>query len=142
VESVHGYGETTGLAALPARLGWALVLVGAAALVLIAARWRRLGPPEPVERPLFPPRRAYVDALAATLARSRDRTAAVESVRSAARERLARRAAIGRDASAEAWAGAARAAGLTEEEARALHGHGDDDGIAAGRALARLSGGR
>ncbi len=142
VESVHGYGEATGLAALPARLAWALALVLAAGVLLIAARWRRLGPPEDVEAPLFPPRRAYVDALAATLARTRDRTAAVESVRSAARERLARRAAIGDDADAEAWAGAARSAGLTDDEARALQGDGDDDGIAAGRALARLSGGR
>ena len=102
-----------------------------------------MGPPEPPEEPLFPPRRAYVDALASTLARSRDRGAAIESVRSAARERLARRAALARDANDEAWAKAARAAGLGHEEARALvDGAGDDDGIAAGRALAHLSGGR
>jgi hypothetical protein len=118
---------------------WALVLLGLSALVLIAARWPRLGPPEPPERPLFPPRRAYVDALAATLARSRDRTAAVESVRSAARERLARRAALPRDADAAAWNAAARAAGLDDSEARALQDGSDEDGIAAGRALARLS---
>jgi hypothetical protein len=141
VETVHGYGTATGLAALPARFRWAIVLLALSALALIAARWPRLGPPELDERPLFPPRRAYVDALAATLARSRDRTAAVESVRSAARERLARRAALARDADAETWAAAARAAGLTDEEARALLEH-TDDGIAAGRALARLSGGR
>jgi predicted phage gp36 major capsid-like protein len=102
-----------------------------------------MGPPEPPEKPLFPPRRAYVDALAATLARSRDRRAAIESVRSAARERLARRAALSHDATDEAWAKAARAAGLADDEARALvDGAGDDDGIAAGRALAHLSGGR
>jgi hypothetical protein len=138
VESVHGYGTGTGLAALPARFRWGLVLLALSALLLIAARWPRMGPPEPPERPLFPPRRAYVDALAATLARSRDRTSAVQSVRSAARERLARRAALPRDADAEAWAAAARAAGLTDEEARAIQDDSDDDGIAAGRALARL----
>jgi hypothetical protein len=140
VESVHGYGTTTGLAALPARFRWALVLLGLSALLLIVARWPRMGPPEPPEEPLFPPRRAYVDALAATLARSRDRSAAIETVRSAARERLARRAALARDADDEAWIAAARAAGLDHEEARALVTEGDD-GIAAGRALARLSGG-
>jgi hypothetical protein len=143
VEGVHGYGEATGLAALPARFRWALVLLGLSALLLIAARWPRMGPPEPPERPLFPPRRAYVDALAATLARSRDRNAALDTVRSAARERLARRAALARDADDEAWSTAARAAGLEHDEARALiAGSGDDDGIAAGRALARLSGGK
>jgi Domain of unknown function (DUF4350) len=139
VESVHGYGEATGLAALPARFRWGLILLGLSGLLLIAARWRRLGPPEPPEEPLFPPRRAYVDALAATLARSRDRRSAVESVRSAARERLARRAALPRDADAGAWAAAARAAGLDDDEARALLDEEGDDGIAAGRALAQLS---
>jgi hypothetical protein len=89
VESVHGYGTATGLAALPARFRWALVLLGLSGLLLIVARWPRMGPPEPPEEPLFPPRRAYVDALAATLARSRDRRSAIESVRAAARERRA-----------------------------------------------------
>jgi hypothetical protein len=139
VESVHGYGRATGLGALPARFQWGLILLGLSGLLLIVARWPRFGPAEPLERPLFPPRRAYVDALAASLARSRDRTSAVESVRSAARERLARRAALPRDADEEAWAAAARAAGLDDEEVRALIGEVTDDGIAAGRALARLS---
>ena len=139
LEGPHGYGDATGLAALPARFKWALVLLGLSAIVLIVARWPRLGPPEPPDEPLFPPRRAYVDALAATLARTRDRNAAVEAVRSAGRERLARRAALARDANAETWTAAARAAGLTDEEARALQDTRDDDGIAAGRALARLS---
>ena len=138
VESVHGYGRATGLAALPARFQWGLILLALSGLLLIVARWPRFGPAEPVDEPRFPPRRAYVDALAASLARSRDRTSAVESVRSAARERLARRAALPRDADEEAWAAAARAAGLDDDEARALIGDGDD-GIAAGRALARLS---
>jgi hypothetical protein len=143
VETVHGYGTATGLAAIPARFGWALILLALSGVLLIVARWPRMGPPEPREEPLFPPRRAYVDALAATLARSRDTRAANESVRSAARERLARRAALSGDASDEAWAKAARAAGLADEEARALvGGAGDDDGIAAGRALAHLSGRR
>jgi Domain of unknown function (DUF4350) len=141
LEEPHGYGEATGLAALPDRFQWALILLCLAAVVLIVARWPRLGPPDPEEEPLFPPRRAYVDALAATLAKAHERRAAVESVRSAARERLARRAALGRDADAERWHAAARSAGLSDEEARALQDVTDHDGIAAGRALAHLSGG-
>jgi hypothetical protein len=141
VEGPHGYGVATGLAALPSRFKWAVILLGLAGLALIAARWPRLGPPEPPEEPRFPPRRAYVDALASTLAKTRDRGAAVEAVRSAARERLARRAALARDADDEAWAAAARAACLDHDEARALV-DGDDDGLAAGRALAHLSGGK
>jgi hypothetical protein len=141
VESAHGYGPASGLAALPARLQWGLALLGLSALLLIAARWRRLGPPQPPDRPLPPPRRAYVDALAATLARTPDRAAAVAAVRSAARDRLARRAAVPAGAPADAWRAAARASGLDDEQARALTDpDSDPDGIAAGRALARLAG--
>jgi hypothetical protein len=139
VESVHGYGTASGLAALPDRYQWALILLGLSGLLLIVARWPRFGPAEPPEEPRFPPRSAYVDALAASLARSRDRSWAVESVRTAARERLARRAALPQDADAGTWAAAARAAGLTDEEAAALTAEASDDGVAAGRALARLS---
>jgi Domain of unknown function (DUF4350) len=139
VESVHGYGTASGLAALPERFQWALVLLGLSGLLLIVARWPRFGPAEPPEEPRFPPRSAYVDALAASLARSRDREWAVESVRTAARERLGRRAALPHDADAVAWAAAARAAGLTDEEAAALTAEAGNHGIAAGRALARLS---
>ena len=46
VESVHGYGPQSGLAALPARFGWALIGLLLAALVFMFARGRRLGPPE------------------------------------------------------------------------------------------------
>ena len=81
VESVHGYGPQRGLAALPARFGWALIGLLLAALVLMVARGRRLGPPERERRELPPPRRAYVDALAATMARGKEREEAVRPVR-------------------------------------------------------------
>jgi hypothetical protein len=69
-ESIHGYGAT-GLGALPASWKWALTLAGVAAIVFIAARFRRLGPPEePASRPP-PPRIAYVNALAGILARTK-----------------------------------------------------------------------
>lgn len=70
VESVHGYGLGTGLAALPSRWKWTLAGLGLAAAVWLWARAMRLGPPEQRARALPPPRRAYVEALAATLART------------------------------------------------------------------------
>ena len=127
VESVHGYGPARGLAALPARFGWALIGLALAALVFMFARGRRLGPPEPERRDLPPPRRAYVDALAATMARGRDREEAVAPVRAEARRRLARRAGLGTAAGQGAWHDAALAAGLEEREAQALSGRAADD---------------
>jgi hypothetical protein len=73
VESIHGYREETGLAALPGRVQTCLLLLGLAALAFLIARGRRLGPPEAAARTLPPPRRAHVEALAAALARTRDR---------------------------------------------------------------------
>jgi hypothetical protein len=73
VESVHGYREETGLAALPGRVQTCLLLLGLAALAFLISRGRRLGPPEAQARALPPPRRAHVEALAAALSRTRDR---------------------------------------------------------------------
>jgi hypothetical protein len=73
VESVHGYHERRGLAALPSRVRTCLWLLALAALVFLVARGRRLGPPESAARALPPPRRAHVEALAAALARTGDR---------------------------------------------------------------------
>jgi hypothetical protein len=141
VESVHGYGPQRGLAAIPARFGWALIFLLLAALTFMVARGRRLGPAEPERRELPPPRRAYVDALAATTARGKAREDAVAPVRAEARRRLARRAGIREDAPDETWIEAARAAGLEDEEARALSGQAGDDAavVATGRALATLA---
>ena len=144
VESVHGYGPARGLAALPARFGWALIGLALAALVFMVARGRRLGPPEPERRDLPPPRRAYVDALAATMARGKEREEAVAPVRAEARRRLARRAGLGPQAGEEAWQAAALEAGLQKDEARALTERAVDDEtvVATGRALAALAGPR
>jgi Domain of unknown function (DUF4350) len=139
-ESVHGYGEARGLAALPGRFKWAAGLLLLAGLAFVVARGRRLGPPEAARRALAPPRRAYVDALATTLARGRDPEAAVAPVRAAARARLGRRAGLPDDADEERVLAAARAAGLDEEAARALIRPAREDAevLAAGRALAAL----
>jgi hypothetical protein len=70
VESVHGFGESRGLAALPAR--WWLTFAGfaLAGVLWILARARRLGPPEHAQAPP-PPRAAYVEAIALLLRRTR-----------------------------------------------------------------------
>ena len=71
VESVHGFEPPRGLSAIPARWRWAGAGFAFATALWMWARGRRLGPPEEPRRVLPPPRLAYVEALAATLARAR-----------------------------------------------------------------------
>lgn len=82
-ESAHGYDAATGPAALPAAAKWSLGLLLAAALLLMAARGRRFGPPEAQSRPLAPPRADYIDALASALMRTKDPAGAMAPVRDA-----------------------------------------------------------
>ncbi len=142
-EGVHGYGRVSGLAAIPMR--WQLLLagLGAATLVLVLSRARRLGPPQEIARPLPPPRGEYVDALAAALKRTRRPDEASAPVAAAARARLAERARLPSDASPQAWRSAARQAGLADDEAAALFAGVTRETavLARGRALARLTGG-
>jgi hypothetical protein len=140
VESVHGYGESSGLRAIPSRWRWALAGLALAALLLMVARGRRLGPPESEARALPPPRRAYVESLAATLARTKRPAEAAAPVRAAARKRLARRAGLDPGAPPERLAEAAARLHLTPEETAAILGSttAEADIMAAGRALARL----
>jgi hypothetical protein len=142
-EGAHGYGRAEGLAALPRRWRLTLAGLGLAAATWLVARSRRLGPPEDDARPLPPPRWAYVEAVAGTLARTRRPFEAVEPVRHRARELIARRAALPPDAGPDDLFRAGVALGLTPEEAGAALGGGppDETGVlAAGRALARLTG--
>jgi hypothetical protein len=134
----HGYGRT-GLAALPTRWKVAIVLGVLAALALMVARGRRLGPPEARGRDLPPPRRAYVDALADALGRTRRPDAAAEPVRARARRTIAGRAGLTADAPDADVRAAALRLGLDDEEADAVLGSGPP--VAAGAALARLAGG-
>ena len=119
LESYHGYGQASGLGAIPASWWTALALLGVATLALMLARGRRLGPPESEERDLPPPRREYVEALAATLARTRPRAAALEPLHERVRALAAE-----------------RAVPVSSEVAP----RGDDDAsvLAAGRTLASL----
>ena len=139
-EGVHGYGTATGLAAIPTR--WKLALAGLvlAALVWMVAVGRRLGPPEAEGRDLPPPRKAYVDALTTTLARTKRGHEVIAPVRAAARSKITRRSGLGPDADERSVEGAGRALGLTEQELSAVLGRGTDDVVAAGRALAKLGG--
>jgi hypothetical protein len=139
-EGVHGFGEATGVAALPERARWALAALLGAALVYVVARGRRLGPPELAERELPPPRRAYVDALAALLARTRRPAEAIASLQAAARARLARRAGLAGTPDESALRDAAARLGLRESGIRAIFepARSDDDVMAVGRAFAEL----
>jgi hypothetical protein len=71
VESVHGYGDSSGLRAVPA--SWWLMFAGLtlAGLLWILGR-RRLGPAEPAVAIEPPPRSDYTDALTLLLRRTRD----------------------------------------------------------------------
>jgi hypothetical protein len=135
LESVHGYGDETGLAAVPFRWWWALGGLALAALVFVLARGRRLGPPELPSRPLPPPRREYVESLAAVLARTKRPSEALAAVSRDVRRVVAARAGVDPDSDP---ARAAAALGVEEAELRAaLSPAGDADVLPAGRVLSR-----
>ncbi len=140
-EGAHGYGNATGLSAVPDR--WRIALVGGtlAALLTMLAAGRRLGPPEDESRALPPPRRAYVDAMGVSLARTRQPEAALAPLQDAVRDRLAARAGLDAGATDGALRAAAVRFGWPAEDVEALSGPlGDERTIlAAGRALARTS---
>jgi Domain of unknown function (DUF4350) len=141
-EALHGYGAAHGLAALPSRWKWTLIGLLAAALLAVAARIRRLGPPEPPGAPLLPPRRAHVEAMASALARTGRPGEATEPVRAHARALVLRRAGLPPDAAEDDLRRAAQRLGLdaTEIGAISTRASSDDDLLAAGAALAKLSG--
>jgi hypothetical protein len=147
-EGVHGYGAASGLGAIPT--DWKLALVGLAlaGLVLMWARGRRLGPPEDRSRPLAPPRAAYVDAVGATLVRTRQPDDALAIVARRVYAAIDARATIGDDGAAGATsdldpaelARRAHALGLSDEEIAALRGPVTDESVLAlGRALSRVA---
>jgi hypothetical protein len=70
VESVHGFGERIGLAALPGRWRLAFALLALAGVLWILARGRRLGPAEPASAPAPLPRSAYIEAISLLLERT------------------------------------------------------------------------
>lgn len=139
VESVHGYEPIDGLAAIPADWKAALGVLALGSILLLLTRVRRLGPPELAARELPPPRAAYVEALSVTLARTGDRDA-IAPVHAAARRTVARRARLGATPTAQEYADAAAALGLSAAEASAVAAStpAAADPLDLGRALARL----
>ena len=71
-EALHGYGEASGLAAVPGRWWVAFAIFGLAAVAWVLARGRRLGPAEPVATAPVPPRSDYVVAMTRLLVQSAD----------------------------------------------------------------------
>ena len=143
-EEAHGYGRSLGLGALPSAWRWAAAVAALAGLAWMWSKGRRFGPPDEPVRDLPPPRRAYADAVGATLARTREPAAAARRLQRAARRRVVARAGLPPDAADGDVVAAARRMGLEGEELAALTeaAAGDDDVVAAGRALARLEGTR
>ena len=138
VESIHGFGEETGLAALSARWRFALAGVVLAGLLLLVSRARRLGPPQESPGDPTPARREHVDALALGLRRAREPAVALAPVRAAARAQVIRRAGLAPGAPDDAVRDAARRLGFGEDEAAALTDECErTDVLALGRALAR-----
>jgi hypothetical protein len=74
LETVHGYGAARGFGGLPANVRWTLLGLGLTALVAVWSIGRRFGPVEEPPAEPAPPRVAYVEALAAALARSEPRS--------------------------------------------------------------------
>lgn len=141
-EAGHGFGQQSGLDAIPSNWGWALLGLALAALVWVWSRGRRLGPADEDDTEPPPRRRAYVDAVAATLLRTGDPAGAIAPVQQAGRERLARRTGVAPDADGDLRAAAAKA-GVSEHDVDAIISpvHTHDDAIRAARALAHLGGG-
>jgi hypothetical protein len=140
LESYHGYGTGSGLSALP--LAWKLLLasLGLSALVYMVARGRRFGPPEEEGRTLAPPRRQYVDSLAAVVARSKRRDDAVRPVQREARDAILRRASLPPDVDIHVVRAAAKRLGLADEDTEALlrAPQTDAEVLALGRVAARI----
>lgn len=139
VESVHGYGPASGLAAIPVRWWWVFAGLCLAALVLALARGRRLGPPEQPGRELPPARVEFAEAVATQLAAVRPARDGVLTARRVARRRYARALGLSAGATDEELAARAGARGFhpAAVEAVLAEGWSRDELLAVGRALRR-----
>ncbi|MDX6691811.1 MAG: hypothetical protein QOG15_3268 [Solirubrobacteraceae bacterium] len=138
VESVHGFGRATGLAALPLAWRFALAGLGLAALLWLLARARRFGPAEDTGAAPAPARREHVEALALSLRRAKEPELALAPVREQARAQVIRRAGLAPGAADGEVREAALRLGYDDAEVATMAGDGDDDAaLAAGRALAK-----
>jgi hypothetical protein len=140
-EGPHGYGQTTGIAAIPSQWKAALFILLLAIIVFVWSRARRFGPPDRAARDLPPPRAEYVRALSTTLERTRDRVGALTPAQHWVREEIARKAALRPNASDEEIAKAARSFGARDDEVAALLSPpvNDQEALALGRLIARIA---
>ena len=137
-ESVHGYGTSRGLAALPAGFQVALAGLGLAGLLWVFARGRRLGPPDALPELNVPARAAYVHALALLLRRAAPPGELVPTLRRAADRELAARPATRGALSEDSRRRALAQLGLEPGEIEALTADRDPDALVLGAALAHL----
>jgi hypothetical protein len=142
-EADHGYGPAGGFSALPSGWRWAAAGLLVAVLAGLWSRGRRFGPAEDRERPLAPPRRLHVEALAAALARARDVPGAGGRLWGSVRRQLARSTGITPDDPRFPAAARDRAAvaGTPEPELDAIAEAPRDQAelLALGSVAARLS---
>ncbi len=119
-EYVHGFGAGQGVAGLPAGMV-SVVLILVATVVWMWAVGARFGPPQQPHRALPPPRAAYLDGIAVSLAKSKPSDAGFGVLRTRARTML--------DLYSERFTGAqaddrrraaATALGITDEELASL----------------------
>jgi hypothetical protein len=137
-ETFHGYEEARGFAALPSNARWTLLLLAVVTAVVILSSVRRFGPADRHRRDLPPARRGYVDALAASLTKMKDKEAAVQPLRARARAALARHVGLREHATDEELLEAARAMGRQAEAEVLLKPVRDErDVVALGRAAVR-----
>jgi hypothetical protein len=74
LETVHGYGVSRGFGGLPEAVQWTLLGLLLTSLVAVWSAGRRFGPPEDPDTDPPPPRVEYVDALAGSLARTKEKS--------------------------------------------------------------------
>jgi hypothetical protein len=136
----HGYGHSSGLGAIPSRWQAMLIIATLAAVVAMWARGKRLGPADRDDTVRPPPRVAYVEAVAATIARAGDREEGVRPVRAEARALVLARAGLPADAVDDEVRRAGVATGVPAATVEAVlrPAMNDDDVVAVGRALASL----
>jgi hypothetical protein len=139
LERYHGYGQSSGLAAIPDRWWIAFALLALAGVVLMVASGRRFGPPQASERALPPPRREYVESLGGVLARTRKHEDAIRPVRGRITRLVAERTGLD-EPSPDALRAAAVRLGVAADEAEVLSrpAASDSDVVAIGRVLASL----
>ncbi|MGI8480005.1 MAG: DUF4350 domain-containing protein [Gaiellaceae bacterium] len=139
-ESFHGYGAASGLGAIPSN--WWLTLAGLclAALTFALARGRRLGLAELPGRELPHARVEFAEALAVQLAKTRPRSAGVQTARRVVRERLARELQLSPRADDDAVRAAATARGFDPDlvDSALGSGSGENELLELGTTLRRL----